>query len=151
MIRVFRTNRADLGVYNGEMQASISETTSLNRAGLGARLLLMASVLGALILGSSWTRQLPPGQKLTIWINILFFVALGAADELVLAPELNQLPVGRAAALTAETLVLGWFFSPGREQPASKTLFFVHIVPFFLAVFGGVLGAMLFRQHSHVA
>jgi hypothetical protein len=134
------------------MQALNIEKTSWARAGLGARLIVMGSIVGGLIAGSSWTRRLPPGRSLTIWVNILFFVALGIADELVLAPELNRLPLGRAAALVTETLVLGWFFSPGRDKPASKMLFFAHIGPFFLAVFGGTLCALLLQwQRSHVS
>ncbi len=112
----------------------------------------MAAIVAALVAGSSWTRRLPPGQTLTVWVNLLFFVALGSADELVLAPVLDGLPLGRAAALVAETLVLGWFFSPGREKPASKLLFFVHLGPFFLAVFGGALCAFLVRRmHADLA
>ncbi len=106
----------------------------------------MASLVVALIVSSSGTRKLPPGQRLTIWINILFFLALGAADEAVLAPVLDGWPLLRAAALTGETLTLGWFFSPGAVKPASKMLFFVHIGPFFLAVFGGALGAVALRH-----
>lgn len=101
----------------------------------------MAGLVVALIAGSSGTRKLPPGRRLTIWVNTLFFLALGVADETLLAPVLNAWPLLRAAALTGETLALGWFFSPGATKPASKLLFFVHIGPFFLAVFGGALGA----------
>jgi hypothetical protein len=134
------------------METLSLDNSFLARAGLARRLSIMASIVGGLIAGSSWTRRLPPGRSLTIWINILFFVALGIADELVLAPELNRLPLARAAALVTETLVLGWFFSPGRDKPASKTLFFVHIGPFFLAVFGGTLCALLLQwQRSRVS
>lgn len=134
------------------MDTLTSNSTFMLRAGIGSRLMIMGSVVGGLIAGSSWTRRLPAGQSLTIWINILFFVALGAADELILGPELNHLPLGRAGALVAETLVLGWFFAPGRDKPASKTLFFVHIGPFFLAVFVGTLCALLVqRQRSRMA
>ena len=71
---------------------------------------------------------------------------------LVLAPVLNRWPLFRAVALTGETLSLGWFFSPGETKPASRKLFFVHIGPFFLAVFGGALGVgALRRWRSHPA
>lgn len=134
------------------MQTLTIDNTSSARAGFGSRLVLMGSIVGGLIAGSSWTRRLPPGRSLTIWINLLFFVALGISDELVLAPKLDRLPVGRAAALIAETLVLGWFFSPGRDKPASKMLFFAHIGPFFLAVCGGALCVLLLqRQRSRVS
>jgi hypothetical protein len=128
------------------MQTSTKHMRLPPLSALGARLTLMAAIVGALVAGSSWTRRLPPGQPLTVWVNLLFFVALGSADELVLAPVLDGLPLGRAAAVVAETLVLGWFFSPGREKPASKLLFFVHLGPFFLAVFGGALCALLVRR-----
>ena len=113
---------------------------------IAQRALLMAGVVAALIGGSSQTRKLPPGQRLTIWINVMFFVALGAADEWLLAPVLNERPLLRAEGLVSETLVLGWFFSPGRDKPASKTLFYVHIAPFFVAVFGGVSAVTLVRR-----
>jgi hypothetical protein len=109
-------------------------------------LLLMVALVGALIVGSVGTRRLPPGQALTIWINILYFVVLGVGDEWLLAPVLNRWPLARAAALIGETLALGWFFSPGREKPAPKFLFFAHLGPFFLAVFGGAIGFALLRQ-----
>ena len=112
---------------------------------LVARLLIMVAIVLALIAGSSGTRKLPPGQTLTIWINLFFFVVLGSADEAVLGPVLNRWPLARAAALIGETLTLGWFFSPGREKPASKVLFFAHIGPFFVAVFGGALTVTLLR------
>ena len=113
---------------------------------LAVRLLLMLMLVGALIAGSTWTRRLPPGQAITIWVNILYFVVLGVADEWILAPVLNRWPLGRAAMLIGETLALGWFFAPGRVKPASKMLFFAHLGPFFLAVFGGALCVVLVRR-----
>lgn len=110
------------------------------------RVLLMSGVVAALIGGSSQTRKLPPGRRLTIWINLLFFVVLGAADEYLLAPSLVQQPLLRSGALAGETLALGWFFSPGRDKPASRPLFYVHIVPFFLAVLGGASAVALVRH-----
>ena len=132
-------------MYNDNMQTTLPDRLSPHLRSLPARLLLMSGLVGALILGSSGTRKLPPGQRLTIWINLLFFVALGAADEIVLAPLLDRWPLFRMVALTGETLTLGWFFSPGEKKPASKTLFYVHIGPFFLAVFGGALGVVTLR------
>jgi hypothetical protein len=134
-------------VYNGAMDSVISENNNDRRSfAVAVRLLLMIAIVGALIVASGPTRALPAGEPLTVWINILFFVALGAADELILGPVLNRLPLARAAALIAETLALGWFFSPGRENPASKLLFFVHIGPFFVAVFAGAICALLLRR-----
>jgi hypothetical protein len=128
------------------MQMTFPDRLSPHIRSLPARLLLMIGLVFGLILGSSGTRKLPPGQRLTIWLNILFFVALGAADEIVLAPLLDRWPLFRAVALTGETLTLGWFFSPGETKPASKTLFFVHIGPFFLAVFAGALSVVTLRH-----
>src|SRR5919202_4553898 len=133
-------------MYNDNMQMTFPDRLSPKIWSLPARLLLMLGLVCALILGSSGTRKLPPGQQLTIWINILFFVALGAADEIVLAPLLDRWPIFRMVALTGETLTLGWFFSPGEKKPASKALFYVHIGPFFLAVFGGSLGVVTLRR-----
>ena len=116
------------------------------RFSLPVRLLVMLAVVAALIVGSTWTRRLPPGRTLTIWVNILYFVVLGVADEVVLGPVLDRWPLGRAAALIGETLALGWFFAPGRLTPASKTLFFAHIAPFFVAVFGGAFCALVVRR-----
>jgi hypothetical protein len=47
-----------------------------------------------------------------------------------------------------ETLALGWFFSPGAVNPVTKFLFFTHIAPFFVAVFGGALLVALIRRLS---
>lgn len=134
-----------VNVYNDAMHSSVYRRQEARPFALAVRLLLMIAVVGVLIAGSSGTRSLPPGETLTVWINILFFVALGAADELVLGPVLDRLPLARAAALIGETLALGWFFSPGREKPATKLLFFVHLGPFFLAVFGGALCVLVAR------
>ena len=108
----------------------------------------MVALVGALITGSTWTRRWPAGQALTVWVNILYFVVLGAADEWLLAPVLDRWPLGRAAMLAGETLALGWFFAPGRVNPASKMLFFAHVGPFFLAVFGGALSVALIRRQQ---
>ena len=132
-------------MYNKNMQTTLPDRLSPHPRSLPARLLLMIGLVCALILGSSGTRKLPPGERLMIWINLLFFVALGAADEVVLAPVLDRWPLFRAVALACETLSLGWFFSPGETKPASKTLFYVHVGPFFLAVFGGALGVATLR------
>ncbi|PLS78777.1 MAG: hypothetical protein CYG59_16675 [Chloroflexi bacterium] len=102
------------------------------------RLALMAVIVGALIILSTPLRTINPLQ-LRIATNILFFVALGLADEWLLAPVLNRWPLARTAVLVVETLVLGWFFSPGRVNPVHKFLFFTHIGPFFGAVFVGAL------------
>ena len=129
-----------------------SDPLSPHKLSLPLRLLGIAVSLAALIAGSSRTRRLPPGQTLTVTLNTLFFVALGAADEWLLAPVLDRRPLARAVALTGETLALGWFFSPGGAKPASKMLFYVHIGPFFLAVFSGALGVALLRGwRSHAA
>ena len=128
------------------MQTPTLRTHEMRPAAIvAARLLLMAALVVVLVAVSAWTRRWPPGQTLTISVNILFFVALGAADEWLLAPVLNRLPLARAAALIGETLALGWFFSPGRIRPASRMLFFVHLLPFFAAVFAGALLVLLLR------
>ena len=127
------------------MELSVNKQTASRSFPLAARLLLMVALVAVLIVGSRETRKLPAGQTLTIWVNILYFVALGAADEWLLAPALNRWPLARAAALIGETLALGWFFSPGQERPASKVLFFAHLGPFFVAVFGGALAVTLLR------
>ena len=113
---------------------------------LSTRLAVMVLLVAGLVGASARTRRLPPGQPLTVWVNLLFFVLLGAADEWLLGQALDRWPLARASTLAGETLVLGWFFSPGREKPASKTLFFAHIGPFFAAVFGGALSVTLVRR-----
>jgi hypothetical protein len=135
------------------MRRTLNNTPLARRnLSLPLRLLGMAVSVVALIAGSSRTRRMPPGQKLTVSVNTLFFVALGAADEWLLAPVLDEQPLARAAALTGETLALGWFFSPGGAKPASRMLFYVHVGPFFLAVFSGALGVALARGwRSHAA
>ncbi len=109
------------------------------------RLVLMAGLVVLLVLVSTPLRRINPLQ-LRIATNILFFVALGAADEWLLAPALNRWPLARASVLIAETLALGWFFSPGETTPASKFLFFTHIGPFFVAVFAGALIVAFVRR-----
>ncbi len=96
----------------------------------------MAGVVATLVVVSTPLRSLEP-VSLRIATNILLFVALGVLDELVLAPVLDRWPLARAAVLVIETLALGWFFSPGAVRPAPKFLFYAHLVPFFVAVFGG--------------
>lgn len=113
-----------------------------------ARLLMIAALLVALVVLSTPLRSINPLQ-LRIATNILFFVALGMADEWLLAPVLNRWPLARAAALVIETLALGWFFSPGSINPAPKFLFYTHIAPFFVAVFGGALLVALVRRLRH--
>lgn len=104
----------------------------------------MVVVVGALVVLSTPLRTINPLQ-LRIATNILFFIALGMADEWLVAPVLNRWPLLRTAVLVTETLVLGWFFSPGRVNPVHKFLFFTHIAPFFAAVFGGALLMIGFR------
>jgi hypothetical protein len=111
------------------------------------RLALIAGLVVAFIVLSTPLRTIQPLQ-LRILTNILFFVALGMADEWLLAPVLNRWPLLRAAVLVAETLALGWFFSPGAVNPATKFLFFTHIAPFFVAVFGGALLVTLLRRFT---
>ena len=106
----------------------------------------MGFVVAGLILGSSRTRRLPPGERRTVLVNILFFVALGMVDDVVLGPVLARNPLARASVLVTETLTLGWFFSPGVAKPASRKLFYVHIAPFFGAVLGGAACANLLRH-----
>lgn len=112
---------------------------------LGLRLLIMLGVLGLLIAASAWPRSWQPGLAVTVWVNILFFVVLGAADQFVLAPVLDRYPLARTACIVLETLLFGWFFAPGRLKPASKILFFAHIGPFFAAVLGGALLVLLLQ------
>ncbi len=114
-------------------------------AGVLTRLVLMVGLVVLLALVSAPLRKINPLQ-LRIATNILFFVALGAADEWLLAPALNRWPLARASMLIAETLALGWFFSPGATAPASKFLFFTHIGPFFVAVFTGALIVAFVRR-----
>lgn len=102
------------------------------------RVALIAGLVALFVLVSTPLRTLEPLQ-LRIATNILFFVALGAADQWLVAPVLNRWPLARAAVLIAETLALGWFFSPGSVNPTSKFLFYTHIMPFFGAVFVGAL------------
>jgi hypothetical protein len=104
---------------------------------VAARLGLMACAVAGLVAGSSRTRRMPPGERFTVAVNTSFFVALGALDESVLGASLATQPLLRTAVLVAETLALGWWFSPGGAKPASRTLFYVHIAPFFGAVLGG--------------
>ncbi len=98
----------------------------------------MAALVVLFVVVSTPLRTIEPTQ-LRIVTNILFFVALGAADQWLVAPVLNRWPLARAAVLIAETLALGWFFSPGRINPAYRFLFYTHILPFFAAVFAGAL------------
>ena len=111
---------------------------------VAARLALMALAVVALAVISTPFRSLEPLQ-LRIVTNIIFFIVIGALDEWLVAPALNRWPLARAAVLIVETLALGWFFSPGAVRPASKFLFFTHIAPFFVAVFGGALVVTLAR------
>jgi hypothetical protein len=104
----------------------------------------MALAVVALAVISTPFRSLEPLQ-LRIVTNIIFFIVIGALDEWLVAPALNRWPLARAAVLIVETLALGWFFSPGAVRPASKFLFFTHIAPFFVAVFGGALVVTLAR------
>jgi hypothetical protein len=124
--------------------AALSATSP---AGVLVRLVLMAGLVVLLALVSAPLRRINPLQ-LRIATNILFFVALGAADEWLLAPTLNRWPLARASLLIAETLALGWFFAPGATTPASKFLFFTHIGPFFVAVFTGALIVILVRRRQ---
>lgn len=117
-------------------------TTALPRV-LG-RIGLMAAIVAVLALISTPLRSIDPLQ-LRIATNILFFAALGMLDEWLLAPALNRWPLLRTIVLVIETLVLGWFFSPGRVNPASRFLFYTHIAPFFVAVFGGALLMLAIR------
>lgn len=128
------------------MTTSQTPYTSTPRlAGVLGRLALLAGLVAAFILLSTPLRSLEPLQ-LRIATNILFFIALGMADEWLVAPVLNRWPLARAVVLVVETLALGWFFSPGAANPASKFLFFTHIGPFFAAVFGGALIMALLRR-----
>ena len=108
------------------------------------RLAIMALVVVALVALSAPLRTINPLQ-LRIATNILFFILLGVADEWLLAPLINRWPLLRTALLVVETLALGWFFSPGAVNPASKFLFYTHIAPFFVAVLGGALAVSLVR------
>jgi hypothetical protein len=113
------------------------------------RLLLIAGLVVLFVVLSAPLRQINPLQ-LRIATNILFFVALGMADEWLLAPVLNRWPLARTAAIVVETLALGWFFSPGAVNPAPKFLFFTHIAPFFVAVLGGALLVAIVRRVRRV-
>lgn len=126
--------------YDSRMATS-TQTTARATPALFHVLLRLAGIAAlviAFIVLSTPLRSIEPLQ-LRIVTNILFFVALGIADEWLLAPVINRWPLLRAAVLVIETLALGWFFSPGALRPASKFLFFTHIAPFFVAVFGGAL------------
>ena len=127
------------------MQTSASFATTPSLAQTALRIVAMLGVVALLIALSIPSRQMPVGRSATILINILFFIALGVADQLLIAPVLDRIPLARAAFLVLSTLALGWFFSPGRVTPASKILFFVHILPFFAAVFGGALAVIATR------
>lgn len=105
------------------------------RMNTALRLLLMVGLVVGLVVLSEPLRSINPLQ-LRIATNILFFVGLGMADQWLLAPLLNRIPLLRAAMIIAETLALGWFFSPANGP---KFLFFTHVAPFFVAVFGGAL------------
>lgn len=105
------------------------------------RLALIAAIVVTLVIISTPFRSLNPLQ-LRIAIDILFFVALGIVDEWLLAPVLDRWPLARTAALVVETLALGWFFTP---KGAPRWLFFTHIAPFFVAVFGGALLVTIIR------
>lgn len=121
--------------------ASIQQTATPARLpGVVLRLGIMAVAVAALIVVSTPLRALEP-VSLRIATNIGVFVAVGILDQLLLAPVLDRWPLARAAVLIVETLALGWFFSPGAVRPASKFLFYTHLAPFFVAVFGGALVA----------
>jgi len=130
------------GAWYDQAMASIQQTTTpaATLPGVVLRLGLMAGAVAALIVVSTPLRTLEP-LSLRIATNILVFIAAGVLDELLLAPVLNRWPLVRAAVLVVETLALGWFFSPGAVRPASKFLFYTHLAPFFVAVFGGALAA----------
>ncbi len=121
--------------------ATLSHSSTQPSPPLGAvigRVALIAGLVALLVVVSTPLRTIEPLQ-LRIATNILFFVALGAADQWLVAPVLNRWPLARAAVLIGETLALGWFFSPGSVNPAPKFLFYTHILPFFGAVFAGAL------------
>ncbi len=124
-----------------DISARRPATTAVQVAG---RLAIMAALVAVFVVVSTPLRSLQPLQ-LRITTNIVFFVLLGIADQLILAPILDRFALGRAAALVLETLAFGWFFSPGGDKPASKILFFVHLLPFFAAVFGGALLVMIIQ------
>ncbi len=125
-----------------------STSTSLDTPRLPVvllRLFLIAGLVVLLVVLSTPLRSINPLQ-LRIATNILFFVALGMADEWLVGPVLGRWPLARTAMIVAETLTLGWFFSPGSVNPAPKFLFFTHIAPFFVAVLGGALLVALVRR-----
>lgn len=105
---------------------------------------MMALAVAVLVVVSAPLRALEP-VLLRIATNILVFVAVGVLDELLLAPALNRWPLARAAVLVVETLAVGWFFSPGALRPAPKFLFYTHLAPFFVAVFGGAAATALLK------
>ncbi len=122
--------------------ATVTHSSSGQTPPFGAvigRVALIAGLVALLVVLSTPLRTIEPLQ-LRIATNILFFVALGAADQWLVAPVLNRWPLARAAVLIGGTLALGWFFSPGGgERLASRFLFYTHILPFFGAVFVGAL------------
>ncbi len=121
--------------------ATVTHSSSGQTPPFGAvigRVALIAGLVALLVVLSTPLRTIEPLQ-LRIATNILFFVALGAADQWLVAPVLNRWPLARAAVLIGGTLALGWFFSPGSVNPAPKFLFYTHILPFFGAVFVGAL------------
>ncbi len=121
---------------------SASDITPLSFA---KRFAIMVAVVAGLIAGSSPTRSLPPGKRSTVLINLLFFVVLGVANETAWGEYLAYYPLVRISSLVAETLLLGWFFSPGASKPASRMLFYVHVGPFFATVLGGAAATRLYR------
>jgi hypothetical protein len=128
--------------------ASVTTSNVRSTPSLGAvlaRLALMAGLVLLLVVLSTPLRTISPLQ-LRIATNILFFVALGVADQWFVAPVINRWPLARAGVLIAETLALGWFFSPGRLAPAPRWLFYTHILPFFGAVFVGALLAAFVQR-----
>jgi hypothetical protein len=110
-----------------------------------ARLALMAAIVVALVIASAPLRQIYP-LELRIASNLLFFVALGSADEWLLAPILDGWPLARMSVLITTTLALGWYFSP---QVGTKYLMYTHVAPFFVAVIGGALVTrLILRRRS---
>ncbi len=65
----------------------------------------MLMVVAGLILGSSRTRRLPPGKRSTVLINLLFFVVLGVANEVVMGDILAPMPLARVASLVCRNTV----------------------------------------------
>lgn len=119
----------------GRMNTELPLPAPFSAARLALRLLLMAALLVGLVILSGPLRSINPLQ-FRIATNITFFIGLGMADQWLLAPLLDRVPLLRAALIIVETLALGWFFSPAS---GAKFLFFTHVAPFFVAVFGGAL------------